>query len=465
MVQQILPQLTEHCQMLQPTQRTLTTNSSQSTDSPVAQSRYRRFLKRLGLFFFKTHCYLRFPNSSGLSQKDRTMKRLSVLTGLMACLLATGCGITRSWNGMSDMASRFGKKKTESDALVLDQEALSEGFQKARGGFTTKGLQNPEGTNLAFARWKEDMGQYVESKRRYHEILTANPDCLAARLGIARIERETGRFDQCRDILLAAQKQHPNDATVLIELGRTYGEREEWDSAIRAFREAVDLAPDDQTTRYELGVALACANRVSEALPHLKFAVGDSAAYYNVGYRLHERGRSAEAVEWLERAMTAHPDDRTQNVAGELLAELRSARPSSPSFSETAVASNSQRTQSVGPRIHAASTRFSVAQQGLPSAQRRLPVQPAVTTRQYPAPPAAAPSVVAPALKVASYNSGEAAPPQWSGPGQSQQPVSRAGVSQTQWARSSQPRVPVRTTNYTQPVDQSQPVNPPAWRR
>ena len=394
------------------------------------------------------------------------MKRLSfLLTGLLACLLSTGCGTTRSWSGMSDMASRFGKRKAESDALVLDQEALSEGFQKSRGGFTTKGLQNPEGTNLAFARWKEDMGQYVESKRRYHEILTANPDCLAARLGIARIERETGRFDQCRDILLAAQKHHPKDATVMLELGRTYSEREEWDSSIRAFREAVDLAPDDQTTRYELGVALAGANRLSEALPHLKFAVGDSAAYYNVGYLLHERGRSAEAVEWLIRSMSAHPDERTQNVAGELLTELRGARPSSPSFSETAVASSTRRAQSTGPRIHAASTRFCAARQGLPSAERRLPVQPAVTTRPYTAPRTATPSAVAPIQAVGVANYTATPPSQWSGPGQSQTQVSGTNVSQTQWARSSQPRVPVRTTNFTQPIAQSQPMDPPAWRR
>ncbi len=60
---------------------------------------------------------------------------------------------------MSDMASRFSQRKAESDALVLDQKALSKGFQRSRGGLITKGLQNPERTNLTFARWKEDMGQ------------------------------------------------------------------------------------------------------------------------------------------------------------------------------------------------------------------------------------------------------------------------------------------------------------------
>ena len=386
---------------------------------------------------------------------DRTMKRLSILTGLLACFLSTGCGTTRSWDGMSDMASRFGKRKAESDALVLDQEALSEGFRKSRGGFTTKGLQNPERTNLAFARWKEDMGQYVESKRRYHEILTANPDCLTARLGIARIERETGRFEQCRDILQAAQKHHPKDATVMLELGRAYSEREEWDHSIQAFRKAVDLAPDDQTTRYELGVALTSANRLSEALPHLKFAVGDSAAYYNVGYLLHEHGRSAEAVEWLERAMSAHPDERTQNVAGELLTKLRVSRPSAPPFSETAVASSKRREQSTEPQIHAAATRFSVARKERPSAERRLPIEPAVTTRPYTAARTSAPSAVKPiqAAGVAYYAA--AAPPQWSGPAQ----------SQSQWKRSSQSRVPVRTTNFTQPIGQSPPMDPPVWHR
>lgn len=383
------------------------------------------------------------------------MKRLSILTGLLACLLSTGCGTTRSWNEMSDMASRFSQRKAESDALVLDQKALSKGFQRSRGGLITKGLQNPERTNLTFARWKEDMGQYVESKRRYHEILTANPDCLTARLGIARIERETGRFAQCRDILLAAQKHHPKDVTVMLELGRAYSEREEWDSSIRAFREAVDLAPDEQTTRYELGVALAGANRLSEALPHLKFAVGDSAAYYNIGYLLHKHGRSAEAVEWLERAMSAHPDERTQNVAGELLTKLRVSRPASPSFLETAVASNRQRAQPTERRIHAASTRLSVARHGLLSAEHQSPIKPAVTTRPYTAARNATPSATKPiqAAEVAHYNA--AAPPRWSGPGQ----------GQSQWTRSSQLQVPVRRTNFTQPSGQSQPMDLPVWHQ
>ena len=281
------------------------------------------------------------------------MIRLPLLIGLVFTSLAAGCGTMRPFDALtgrqtadqttvadassrpwSGLASRFRKSDPESDALILDKQALSEGFQKSRGGLTTKGLRDPEATNLAFARWKEDVGQYAESKARYHEVLTANPNCLTARLGIARIERETGRYDQCHDILMAARKHHPNDPAVMLELGRMYNARERWDESIRSFTDAAQLAPDDLTVRYELGLALASVDRTQEAMPHLKFAVGESAAYYNIGFILSERGRAEEAVQWIERTMATHPNVRTRHMAMDLLAELESSLPASRGFTE-----------------------------------------------------------------------------------------------------------------------------------
>lgn len=446
------------------------------------------------------------------------MIRIPLLTGLVFSSLAAGCGTLRSWEGVTSLrpagepaaaettrpwdglASRFRKSDPESDSLILDKNALSEGFRKARGGFTSKGLKNPEATNLAFARWKEDMGQYAEAKQRYHEVLTANPDCLTARLGIARIERETGRYDQCREILMAAREQHPESPTVMLELGRMYKQREQWDDSIRAFSQAVNLAPDDQMVRYELGLALASADRVQEALPHLKFAVGQSAAFYNIGFLLHERGRSAEAVSWIERTMEAHPDERTRRMAMELLAELDTVVPRTPTFIQpnTAVAASQasprrrpvvqpapRQSHTVGrmpsmdqPRIEAhpaVATRTITPSPAVatptvsPSA---MSPPPAIATRPLPT-PAAAPRIVSapsaassdsiPVSGVVTYNptpdqqsDGSVAPPQWSGPRQ----------SQSQWTRSTQHEAnAIQPAGHSQTAADSEITDPPLWHR
>ncbi|MCH2201538.1 MAG: tetratricopeptide repeat protein [Fuerstiella sp.] len=388
------------------------------------------------------------------------MIRVKLFIGLLVCSMVTGCAGMSPWDGL---ASWFNRSMSDpvNDTLVLDESALSKGFKKSRGGLTSKGLKNPESTNLAFARWKEDMGQYAEAKIRYQEVLTANPDCLAARLGIARIERETGRFEQCREILMAAQEKHPKDPTVMLELGRTYNEREKWDQSIQAFSKAVDLAPEDQTVRYELGLALASADRMEQALPQLKFAVGDSAAYYNIGFILHERGRSAEALPWLERTMDSHPDKRTRQKASELLAELDAALAVGPSSvgAEIAAASVSRK-----PSFDTTEIRAAFGPSGPPAdfraeSRQRIPAQPAVTTRSWPA--SATLRAEVPPSDAATYTpttninavvhrvpaNERTSPPPWSGP--------------ASWSEQPRSRTAVHTMDYRQ----SSATEPPDWRR
>ncbi len=413
------------------------------------------------------------------------MPRISMLTGILVCVFSVGCQSARPWDGL---VSRFSGSDTEDDALVLEEEVLSEGFQKARGSFSSKGLRNPEATNLAFARWKEDMDQYAEAKRRYHEILTVNQDCLAARLGIARIERETGRFTQCREILEAAQRRHPDNPLVMLELGRMHSERQEWGAAVQAMAQAVEIAPEDQTLRYELGLALTRADRVQEGLPHLRFAVGESAAYYNVGYLQYSRGNINDAVTWIERAMRSHPDERTREMAGELLAEMQVPQlsPSGRALSQSAIVAS--RAPSGGtPTIMAAPsqrgsamhisrerTAASVATPMTASASPAYSVSNVAPTQQpagpltQPAGPLTQPSPPSPTQQRGyavtanagtdhySYNAGAASPPQWSGPTQPRQ---------SQWSpstRSTRSQVPVHAAGFSQPLPQ--PSQPPEWR-
>lgn len=203
---------------------------------------------------------------------------------------------------------------------------LSPEFREAQ-----RSLENPEAALLANALLKEDNEEYAEARERYREIAIGYPGNIEAQLGMARIENITGRKEQAEKILTNLAKEHPNNVDVQLGLGRMYASREMWDQAIVAMTKAANAKPDNQTARFELGLACVRANRVNEALPHLTFAVGESAAMYNIGYVMQEQGRNDEAIRWYQEALGSHPDQRTSLQAQQMLTKLTKHSPSGDS--------------------------------------------------------------------------------------------------------------------------------------
>ena len=122
--------------------------------------------------------------------------------------------------------------------------------------------------------------------------------------------------------MTATVKKFPESKTGWLELGRLHAMQEQWDSAISGLGRAVKLDPSDRVANYELGVAMTRNNQLEEGHKYLAVAGGDSSASYNVGYLLHEQGRSTEAVEWMKRSLNSQPDPKTRASAEKLLAVL-----------------------------------------------------------------------------------------------------------------------------------------------
>lgn len=278
--------------------------------------------------------------------KQRSLKMLLVATSLGA---VSGCAVSstdsvrsgplsiyRNSDGEQTAKSSTGastaQKKTEtpdnrpfSFASFTDRfrrsgsnEELSADFREAQKVLK----KNPEKTLLAWARYQEDIGEYAEARRKYHELQIAYPNNIEAALGLARIEVLTGRTRQAEEILRGVAQRHPENIDVRLAFGRLYSQQERWDDAIRSFEEACELQPNDQTCRYELGIALAQSHQFDPALAHLTFAVGEPAAHYNIGYILNQQGRHADAVEWFRTSLQRHPDQQTAERARTMLAEL-----------------------------------------------------------------------------------------------------------------------------------------------
>ncbi|HRA88154.1 MAG TPA: tetratricopeptide repeat protein, partial [Planctomycetaceae bacterium] len=213
----------------------------------------------------------------------RKLNTMLILAGLG---FSSGCASDGFKMPLSDKFTSLGTFGKESAGGPGSKDELSSEFREAQKVFK----KDPEGSLLAWARWQEDIGEYGEARKRYRELLIAYPDNIEAELGLARIELSCGRVKQAEDILLGVAKHRPKNTPVRLELGRLYTQQEDWPKAIAAFEEASAVDPENQICRYELGIAFARSHRFDQALSHLTYAVGESAAHYNIGYIMHEQG-------------------------------------------------------------------------------------------------------------------------------------------------------------------------------
>ncbi len=232
----------------------------------------------------------------------------------------SGCASSGLKMPFGETFASLGPKKTDTKSAIPSgtKADLSPEFRAAQKVFK----KDPERTLLAWARWQEDVGEYGEARQKYRELLIAYPDNIEAQLGLARIELACGRIQQSEEILLEVAQNLPSNPQVRLELGRLYTQQEEWPKAIAAFEEASAIDPENQVCRYELGVVFARVHRYDQALSHLTYAVGESAANYNIGYVLHEQGNDTEAVEWFQNALQKHPDPQTTKMTNAILAKI-----------------------------------------------------------------------------------------------------------------------------------------------
>ncbi|MEQ9407866.1 MAG: tetratricopeptide repeat protein [Fuerstiella sp.] len=411
------------------------------------------------------------------------MKRVLWVTTLGFCLhLQAGCSMP------SSVRSLVSGPERKDDPLASLTGDVSPSYKSAK-----KELKTADKTVLKFARWREELGDHAEAKDQYLTILSDNPDCVEARLGVARVEFATGRVTEAVNILKATTRKYPDRADAWMELGRIQSDRQEWGQAVQSLSRAVDIDSDNQSARYQLGIALARSERFEEARSHLTFAVGESAAMYNIGFVLYQSDRRDEAAHWFHRALNSHPDQRTRALSSQMLAQLsngpseKPGQPREPSRVDVALTSYQayrdtpgqprQDIESVAPPAYAAgpspagpSPAGPSPAAGPPPAGQRPPTgvaftndaayasannQPGVAARGGAAiqfqpqpraaqnyPPARTHNAPTPGMAAVSYQNYGQAPttqqpvPQWTGPGNSQPaytPSTRQAVEPQPW--------------------------------
>ena len=145
--------------------------------------------------------------------------------------------------------------------------------------------------------------------RRALEFDLDHPVALAELATTLRLLR---RYEEALDLLERRRRERPDDFGILADIGRClsalgrYGEAEEmlW----RAL-EGLDNAP----TRYELGLALDGAGRLSEAIAEYQRALDHNpnhpGALNNLGVALANLGRMDDAARHFERLLAVDPEN------------------------------------------------------------------------------------------------------------------------------------------------------------
>ncbi|HEY6102129.1 MAG TPA: tetratricopeptide repeat protein [bacterium] len=102
------------------------------------------------------------------------------------------------------------------------------------------------------------------------------------------------------------------EAKPFLDAGEAHLRAGEFAAAERAFRDAVDAAPDSALAHSKLGVALAQQRRLDEAIGEFSRAVALQPSYApahsNLGNAYREKAMTAEAVASYERAVALDPD-------------------------------------------------------------------------------------------------------------------------------------------------------------
>jgi cytochrome c-type biogenesis protein CcmH/NrfG len=105
----------------------------------------------------------------------------------------------------------------------------------------------------------------------------------------------------------------PQNAQARVELGNLLMDHQRWEEAIRWYREALTLKPNDNNVRVDMGACLVGAGKAGEGLAEFDSALKrdptHAKALYNKGVALMETGRTQEAIAAWEELLKQHPND------------------------------------------------------------------------------------------------------------------------------------------------------------
>lgn len=194
--------------------------------------------------------------------------------------------------------------------------------------------KHPEHVHLAYGRWQEQQKQLPQARESYQKALDLDPKSIDALLGMSRLEQLAGRTADAEKHLAKAQKLRPKDPLVHAAWAEYYASQQQWGPAVKKYRDAIDLAPDEPLFKHQLAVILGKSGDWDGSYSTFESIVTPGEAHYNVGYLQHQQGELVEAERHLRLAVEAKPD---LALAVGLLARIQKERTSKQAIAQQPV--------------------------------------------------------------------------------------------------------------------------------
>jgi tetratricopeptide (TPR) repeat protein len=182
---------------------------------------------------------------------------------------------------------------------------------------------------VAAGRLLENQGKYAEAEGQYNKALSMAPNDVSAMVGLARLYDRQGHPAKAIELYHRALKADPASAMAYNDLGLCHARQRQVDKSLMALGKAVQLQPDNAKYRNNLATVLVDAGRTDEALRELSMLGSPAVAHYNIGYLLHKKGNTPEALRHFQQALALDP---ALTPAQDMLTELAGRQPAPPSL-------------------------------------------------------------------------------------------------------------------------------------
>lgn len=156
-------------------------------------------------------------------------------------------------------------------------------------------------------------GDAGAARAELRAALSLNPEDPGARGLLAQAEFRMGEYESAARIYDGLVHDHPSDPSLHVNLGLVHLKAGRLDEAIRAFRDACDLAPDHRKARSYLGLAL--ARRGEPAAAREEFLRAGEEAMVRKMDRLLEEAARAAAEEPQPSVVGPRPDGEVDELA------------------------------------------------------------------------------------------------------------------------------------------------------
>jgi protein O-GlcNAc transferase len=154
-------------------------------------------------------------------------------------------------------------------------------------------------------------GHLVQAEDLYLQVLQIQPDHPDALHLLGAIAHQNGDHDRAIELIDNAIKLQPS-AAMYGNMALAVQAKGNLDRAIRLFRHALSLSPEQPSTYNNLGIALQAQGKLPEAIEYFLHAISlkpdYSSAYCNLGVAAYDLGHLDEAIKCYQMALSIEPN-------------------------------------------------------------------------------------------------------------------------------------------------------------